>query len=155
MESTITKTMWFQFTSKTKEWLIFSICLICMFLFIYTGYSKILEHHKFWKGLTRVEVIGPYALYISWLVPATEFIVAALLIMPRTIKLGLYSFTALIIIFTGYIISMLLWAKKVPCHCGGAIEKLTWTQHVWFNLAFIAIAVFALWLNKVKINLKN
>jgi len=45
--------------------------------------------------------------------------------------------------FTLYIISALIWEKKLPCHCGGAIEKLSWSQHIWFNLAFIIIAVMA------------
>lgn len=61
-------------------------------------------------------------------------------------------FTGLMTLFTGYILSMVLWAEKLPCHCGGAIEKLSWTQHIWFNLAFIALAAFALWISQSKTN---
>ncbi|MDB5156121.1 MAG: hypothetical protein JWR50_828, partial [Mucilaginibacter sp.] len=50
------------------------------------------------------------------------------------------------------ILSMVLWAEKLPCHCSGAIEKLSWTQHIWFNLAFIALAISALRLSKRKTN---
>jgi len=150
MESSIIKKPAFQFGSKAKERLVFSICLICMFLFLYTAYSKILEHHRFLTGLSRVAAIGGFAPYISWFVPAAEILVSILLIIPNTARWGLYGFLVLMVLFTCYILSMLLWAKKLPCHCGGAIEKLTWTQHVWFNLAFIAIAVLGLWLGKSK-----
>ena len=143
----------FHFSEKFKNNMIFCICLICVFLFLYAGYSKIEDHSRFLKGLMRVTIIGPFALYISWIVPIGEIIIAILLIIPRTSKWGLYGFTILMGVFTIYIISMVLWATKLPCHCGGAIEKLSWTQHIWFNLAFIAIAVFALWLSKSKTSL--
>lgn len=121
-----------------------------MFLFLYTAYSKWTDHARFLKGLTKVKWIGSNAGYISWLVPLAEVLISLLLIIPQTYKWGLYGFTGLMALFTGYIISMVLWANKLPCHCGGAIEKLTWTQHIWFNMAFMALSVFALWLSKSK-----
>jgi hypothetical protein len=150
MESIITWKAKFQFSDKAREWLVLSICLICMFLFFYTAYSKILDHARFLKGLSNVELIGSFAGYLAWFVPAAEILIAILLIIPQTYKYGLYAFTSLMTLFTGYILSMMLWAAKLPCHCGGAIEKLSWTEHIWFNLAFIALSVFALRLSKNK-----
>jgi len=144
-----------QFLEKFRYNIIFCICLICIFLFSYTGYSKIEDHSRFLKGLSRVAIIGPYALFISWSVPIVEIVISILLIIPKTSKWGLYSFTILMSVFTIYIVSMVLWATKLPCHCGGAIEKLSWTQHIWFNLVFIAIAVFALWISKLKTSFKK
>jgi hypothetical protein len=138
----------FQLSGEAKEWLAFVICLVCMFLFLYTAYSKTIEHEKFLKGLARFKVFGPSAVYISWLVPFAELLISVLLIIPGTSKWGLYSFTGLMGIFTLYIISVLVWAKgHLPCHCGGAIEKLSWTQHIWFNLGFIALAILGLFLS--------
>ena len=147
----------FRLKDKTREWLIFSVCLVCIFLFLYTGYSKIEDHVRFMKGLSKVRIIGGMANYIAWLVPIAEIIIAVMMIIPKTYRFGLHAFTGLMSVFTVYIISMLLWAEKLPCHCGGAIEKLTWTQHVWFNLAFIAIAIYALWLSnrKTTLNIKK
>jgi len=150
MERTLNKPRGFQFTSNTKEWMINGICMVCMFLFVYTAYSKLIDHPRFLNGLMNVHAISAFAVYLSWFVPISEIMVSIWLIIPKTIRLGLYAFTTLMIIFTGYIISMLLWAKNLPCHCGGVIEKLSWLQHVWFNLAFIAIAICALWLNQTK-----
>jgi hypothetical protein len=140
----------FQLTNKRKEQLTLAICLLCIFLFLYTACAKLMDHRRFLNGLHHVEVIGHFALYISWLIPLAEIVIAVLLIVPRTLKWGLYSFISLMTLFTVYILSMLLRAGKLPCHCGGAIEKLSWGQHVWFNLAFIALAIFALRLLKTK-----
>jgi hypothetical protein len=150
MDSITAKKQRFQLSNKRKDQLIHIICLLFVFLFIYTAYAKIIDHRRFLNGLHHVEVIGPFAGYISWLVPSAEVIIAVLLVVPRTLKWGLHSFISLMTLFTVYILSMLLWASKLPCHCGGAIEKLSWGQHVWFNLAFIALAIFALRLLKTK-----
>jgi hypothetical protein len=150
MDCIITKKHRFPLTDKVKDRLTVAICLLCVFLFLYTACAKLMNHSRFLNGLYHVEVIGRFAFYISWLVPLAEVLVAILLVIPRTVKLGLYSFLGLMTLFTVYILSMLLWAGKLPCHCGGVIEKLSWTQHVWFNLAFIALAVLALRLLKTK-----
>ena len=150
MDSITAKKQRFQLTNKRKEQLTLTICLLCIFLFLYTACAKLMDHTRFLNGLYRVKAIRGFALYISWLVPLSEIVISVLLAIPQTVKWGLYSFLGLMILFTGYIISMLLWASKLPCHCGGAIEKLSWGQHVWFNLAFIALAIFALCLLKTK-----
>ncbi|MDB5122416.1 MAG: hypothetical protein JWP94_545 [Mucilaginibacter sp.] len=139
-------------SEKFRDDTVLVIYLICIFLFLYTGYSKIEDHSRFLNGLSRVSVISPFAVYLSWIVPIAEIITAILLVIPKTIRWGLYAFTFLMTLFTIYIASMVLWATKLPCHCGGAIEKLSWTQHIWFNLALIVISVFALWLSKLKTN---
>jgi len=134
----------FQLSSKTKDLIVFIICLICIFLFLTSAYGKIAEHSKFVHGLSRVAYIGIYSELIGWLVPITEVAISMLLIIPKTYKLGLIGFIASMVVFTTYILSMILWAEKLPCHCNLIIERLTWGQHIWFNLTFIIIATFAL-----------
>jgi len=43
-------------------------------------------------------------------------------------------------ILTVYLALMLGTEKHLPCSCGGAIESLTWRQHILFNLFFLALA---------------
>jgi len=150
MESTISPKTIPPLLSKTKELVILIICLTCVFLFVYVAYSKITDHQRFLAGLSNVEMFKGFSILLSWFIPVSELIVAVLLILPNTRKWGLYVFIGLMVLFTGYISGSLLWAKNLPCSCGGVIEKMSWKQHVWFNLAFIAIAVFALRLNKLK-----
>lgn len=145
----------FQFSKFAKERLIICIRFTCMFLFLYTAHAKIVDHDRFLRGLSKVHLLGGFAIYISWLVPILEILTFILMLIPQTAKWGLYAFISLMTLFTGYIFSALLWEKNLPCHCGGAIEKLSWTQHVWFNLAFIFLAIFALWLTNSKYILKK
>ena len=126
-----------------------------MALFIYTAYAKVMDHDRFLKGLTRVHLISGLAVFTSFAVPAIEIIIALLLLIPQAAKIGLYSFIAAMSAFTIYIISAMMWEKKLPCHCGGAIENLSWGQHIWFNLAFIAIAIVGLRLVQLNTSFKN
>jgi uncharacterized membrane protein YphA (DoxX/SURF4 family) len=148
MESITNKQSAFRFTDKTKEWIVFGICLLCLALFASAAYQKLADHDTFYKGLSKVSLIGGAAIYIAWLVPIAEILICILLLIPLTQKVGLYGFIGLMTVFTGYILSMLLWKEKLPCHCNLIIEKLSWAEHLWFNAGFIALAVFALWLLK-------
>ncbi|WP_417355420.1 MauE/DoxX family redox-associated membrane protein [Flavobacterium sp.] len=133
---------------KTKETVVFIICLTCIFLFLSSAYSKLAEHQRFEHGLQNVDFISSFAPFLSWVVPILEIVIALLLIIPPTFRYGLYSFTALMSLFTFYIGGMMLWADKLPCHCNLFIEKLSWRQHLLFNIAFILMALFALRLSK-------
>jgi hypothetical protein len=155
MESSITNNAKSQISRLVKERIITAICWLCMALFLYTAYAKIADHVRFINGLTRVHLIDGFAVFISFAVPTVEIIVALLLLIPQTVKTGLYSFIAVMSAFTFYIISAMIWEKNLPCHCGGAIEKLSWSQHIWFNLAFISIAIFGLRLIKSHTILKT
>lgn len=151
----LTLTINSRLTQSKKELIISIIKYLCLFLFIYTAYAKLADHDRFYKGLTRVHLVSGYAMVISYLVPVVEILISILLIIPNTVKIGLISFVATMIAFTIYIISAMIWEPKLPCHCGGAIEKLSWVQHIWFNLAFIILPLIALWLLNTSKSLKK
>ncbi|SEN08485.1 Methylamine utilisation protein MauE [Mucilaginibacter gossypiicola] len=142
-------------TSNKKELIISIVKYLCLFLFIYTAYAKLADHDRFYKGLTKVHLVSGYAMVISYLVPAIEILISILLIIPNTVKIGLISFMTTMTAFTVYIICAMIWEPKLPCHCGGAIEKLSWMQHIWFNLAFIILTIIALWLLNFSKSLKK
>lgn len=126
----------------------FLLSAACALLFVYTALSKIEDHQRFLKGISRIELIGPYAVLISIAVPVIEIITGLLIFIPWTNKIGLKSFLAIMVVFTVYIFIAITWASNLPCHCGGVVESLTWTEHIWFNLGFITLALTALWLDK-------
>lgn len=138
----------FKCSEVIKEKVVFGICLACIFLFLSSAYSKIADHKTFVEGLSGVSLIGSYAMLIGWLVPLIEITVSILLIVPITNKIGLMVFIWTMSVFSLYILSTLLWAKELPCHCNLIINSFTWVQHIWFNLAFIAVAGFALRISK-------
>ena len=134
----------FHLSPTTREGLSFFICLVCLALFVVSAYDKIAEHERFLRGIEKVKYVGDYRLFVSWAVPVMEIAVSLMLLFPGSQKLGLYGFTGLMAVFTIYIGSMTLWAERLPCHCNLIVEKLSWGEHVVFNLVFIGLAAFAL-----------
>ena len=135
-------------SENARYWISYGICLLCLFLFLTSAYTKVNKHETFASGLSSVQVIGSSAEIIAWCVPLAELLVSILLIIPSTQRWGLYGFIGIMLIFTIYVGSMLIWAEKLPCNCNLIIEKLSWSEHVVFNLSFIGLAVLALWLDK-------
>src|SRR5690606_24445333 len=127
-------------SAAAKETLAYGLSLLFVVLFLYTVYHKIVGIDAFTKGIAKIPVVGAYSVAVAWGVLGAEALVALLLIWPGTNRLGLWGALGLMVAFTVYISSMLLFAAKLPCHCGGAIEKLTWGQHLLFNCGFIALA---------------
>ena len=117
MESVIINNSIFQFSQLTRQRIVIAIRWLCMALFIYTANAKIVDHDRFLKGLTRVHLISGFAVFVSFAVPIVEIITATLLLIPQTAKIGLYCFMVVMCGFTLYIISALIWEKKLPCHC--------------------------------------
>ena len=73
-----------------------------------------------------------------------ELLLALLLCFKATRLTGLYASFFLMIAFTVYIYLILNYSDFVPCSCGGIIEKLGWTEHLVFNIAFATLALIAL-----------
>src|SRR5690606_28338776 len=57
---------------------------------------------------------------------------------------SLFASYLLIVMFTAYILIILNFSDFIPCSCGGVLEKLSWTQHLLFNIAFIALSCIAI-----------
>lgn len=130
--------------AKLMDFLLLLINIILASLFAYTAYEKIMDHERFMNGIAKVEIIGEFAFFISWIVPIFELLVSLLLLIPKTVRIGLWSFLGMMLIFSVYILIALIWASKLPCHCGGVIETLTWTEHLWFNMGFILLSLIAI-----------
>jgi hypothetical protein len=126
---------------KHRKVMIDIISAMFIFLFIYTALSKFYTHKLFTQTLEETPLIGGIAIYIAISVPLIELLASLLLLIPRTRKLGLYSTLGLMLIFTLYVGYMILFTPGRPCTCGGVIEKMTWIQHLLFNIAFTLLAL--------------
>jgi len=83
--------------------------------------------------------------------PSVEIATALALIFERTRLIGFYTSFVLMILFTIYITVILAhFFGYIPCSCGGVIEKLTWGQHLVFNLFFVALAFIGILLQRSK-----
>lgn len=109
-------------------------------LFVYAGMSKLLDFETFQVQLAQSPLLSAYAGFVAWAVPVSEFLIAILLLIDRTRIWGLSGFFFLMVLFTTYIVIILNFADFVPCSCGGVLEKMSWSQHLVFNLVFVVLA---------------
>lgn len=114
---------------------------LLVLLFVYAAFSKLFDYTQFKMQLGSSPLLATHAGIIAWLVPVVELIIATLLTVTITRIIGLYASLVLLLIFTLYISGMLLSGEHLPCSCGGVISTMSWSQHLVFNLFFIALSI--------------
>lgn len=119
-------------------------CYLLIFLFTYTGISKLVDHESFLSSILQSPIIRKYATVISWSVPALELILVVLLLSEQYRKAGLLLSLLTLILFTLYIVYMILFIPDLPCSCGGVLKELSWHNHILFNSVFILLIITAL-----------
>jgi len=121
------------------------IAALFILLFVYTAITKLIEHESFKTVLSQSPLIGINATILSWVLPILELFTATLLFIPALRKWGFASSLILMFLFTCYITFMILFARNLPCSCGGVISAMTWPEHLIFNIFFTTLAVVGLW----------
>jgi hypothetical protein len=115
-------------------------CYLLVFLFTYTGMSKLIDHATFEITLLQSPIIKDQGIIISWLIPGIELIIVALLLLDKYRQEGLLLSLLLMLIFTGYIFYMILFIPNLPCSCGGILKQLSWANHLLLN-GFILFSI--------------
>lgn len=137
-----------QLTQKTRLLLFELICYGFIGLFTYTATDKVMTVKNFASTLAKSPLIGQFSTFIAWGIPVLEISIAILLILPKYSRTGLRASLALMLLFTVYLAHMVFSGSKLPCHCGGVISILSWPQHIWFNLGWVALAAIGIRLTK-------
>ncbi len=126
----------------TRKIIIEVISSLLVLLFLYTSLSKWLEFKTFTHEMYNQPFPRPLAACIIWLLPVTEVGIVLALLFDKTKLAGLWASFILMVLFTIYTILILARVfKRIPCTCGGVIKKLTWNQHLFFNLFFVGISL--------------
>ncbi|MNS50998.1 hypothetical protein D3C72_836610 [compost metagenome] len=131
-------------TTPIKSVIIELICLLYVLLFVYAAVSKLLDFENFQVQLGQSPLLSPFANFVSIAVIFMELIIAVLLCVPKFRNFALWNALALMAMFTTYIVIILNFSSFVPCSCGGILEKLGWTEHLIFNIAFLFLAITAI-----------
>ncbi|SHM89488.1 DoxX family protein [Flavobacterium chilense] len=137
--------------TKIQTLLLEFICLLYILLFVYAGISKLLDFENFQVQLGQSPLLSAFAGVIAWIVPALELFIALLIFVKKWRIIGLFSAFSLMVMFTTYIYIILNYSSFVPCSCGGILEKLGWTEHLFFNLVFIMLAAAGILLLAVEV----
>jgi uncharacterized membrane protein YphA (DoxX/SURF4 family) len=124
-----------------KETIIEIICFLLIVLFVYAAMNKLLDVTKFRVQIGQSPLLTDIAPFVAWFIPITEILVALMLAIPRFRLAGLYASFSLMVMFTAYIVAILNFSSHIPCSCGGVLEKLGWTEHLFFNIGFTLIAL--------------
>jgi len=110
----------------------------------YAATSKLLDFENFRIQLGQSPLVSAFASWIPITLPASEFIIAILLLVPKFRFIGLFAAYTLMTMFTAYIYIILNYSAFIPCSCGGILEKMTWNQHLVFNSCFMILAGIAI-----------
>lgn len=137
--------------NKIKSTLSILIITLFVFLFTYTAVSKILHHSLFLITLHQSPLVSGQAEIISWLLPIVELLTVVLLIIKNTQRLGMYITLILMLIFSVYVLYLLLFIPDLPCSCGGILQSLSWNQHLILNLLLSFLALFEILLFNIPI----
>jgi hypothetical protein len=118
-------------------------------MFLYAAASKLMTFQVFVVQMQRQPFSDAYGRFLTWVIPTIEILLSVMMVTNVFRKLGLYLSTSLMICFTGYIVLVQLrFYGQIPCSCGGAIAKLSWTNHLIFNLVFVAIGFVGIYLEQ-------
>jgi uncharacterized membrane protein len=127
-----------------------AVYAIFVFLFLYTGISK-LAHHGMFQGhlnSSAFPLLRNYSLFVSWFIPILELVIVLGLLVQRWRRPALWASFLLMLIFTVYIAVTLMIGGKLPCNCGGVITEMTWPQHLDFNIVLTILAAIGLFLRR-------
>ena len=134
-------------TTTFKTNFIHSVALLNILLFSYAAASKLLDFQNFQVQLGQSPLLSVFAVIVSVAVLMVEFILVLMLMFPRFRLIGLYGSFTLMTMFSAYIVIVLNFSSFTPCSCGGILEKMSWTEHLIFNIAFVVISAIAIILN--------
>lgn len=132
--------------NKLKNSFVLIVGYLYILLFVYTAVSKLLDYENFQVQLGQSPLLSVYASWIAPSVLALELLIAFLLLFPVSRYVGLIGSYFLMVLFTVYIYLILNFSSFVPCSCGGVLEKMSWNQHLIFNICFALLAIIALFL---------
>lgn len=129
------------------------IALLFCVLFLYTGASKLLDFY-FFRALLGSHFLPKGMIYWTAIIlPLVEVFTAIFLFLPKTRTKALYTTSLLILIFSSYIIYILIFKIRTPVICGGIFQELSWPQLLAFNCLLMILAITAIQL--VRKNVRN
>jgi uncharacterized membrane protein YphA (DoxX/SURF4 family) len=126
------------------------ISFLFVLLFVYAALNKLTDYEKFVIQLGQSPLLMGLGRYVAWIVIAVELMIAAILVFRATRLVGFYASFSLMVMFTAYIAAILTFSSHVPCSCGGVLEKLGWTEHLIFNVAFVVLGAIGFVLETIE-----
>lgn len=128
------------YKKKMSKIIVEVICMLFVFLFVYTAVSKVMDYQNFKAVIGQSPIVTNFAGPLSIAVPLLEIVISLLIIVPKWRLMGLYASFALMVLFTTYIVILVSFSEDIPCSCGGVISRMSWQEHIVFNIFFVLLA---------------
>lgn len=127
------------------------LTLFLLALWIPVSIDKFINFETFKNGLIRQPFNDTLAYLLAYTLPFFEVSIVVLLLFSHWRKYGIMLSLVLMVLFTGYIGMALagIW-EEMACGCGSVISILTWKQHFFFNLFFLLISGYGVYLTNPK-----
>jgi len=124
---------------------------LLIILWSYAVFAKLADFPLYQKQM-RQQVFSPaVSAYLVYLILFLESLAMLSLMFMATRRTGLILSLLLLIGFTIYIILIMGgYFPKVPCSCGGLISKMSWKNHLYFNLIFMVMNLVCLYYSPQK-----
>jgi len=127
------------------------LTLILLALWIPVSIDKFIYFKVFKNGLILQPFNDRFAQVLAYILPGLEALTVLLLLVEAFRKYGMILSLILMTVFTAYIGAALVGAwEKLPCGCGSVISGLTWKQHFLFNIFFLLISGYGVYLMQSK-----
>lgn len=138
---------------KKRQYLLSFLTLLLLLLWIPVTIDKFWDLQAFKQTLLRQPFPSAWAEVLYWILPTAEGLCVVLLVLrtiddPKTNKFnfskwGFVLSSLLMLGFTLFILfGVLGWYEKRPCGCGSVIPRLTWEEHLVFNLMYLVISLY-------------
>ena len=128
-----------------KQVMLECVSALLILLFLYASVSKFLDFKTFIDQMNNQPLPNSWTPFLVWAIPLLEIAISVTLIFEYTRLLGLYASLTLMILFTLYTgIILLHFFPYIPCSCGGVIQKLTWSQHLFLNLCCVSLSILGI-----------
>lgn len=115
---------------------------LLVLLWVYAALVKLLDPSLTLSQMRNQVFPIWMANFLAFAVPILEMCIALLLLTQRYRKQGLWLSAGLLFIFTIYIVLIKLSVfGRIPCSCGGIISRMSWSQHLLFNVFFLALSL--------------
>jgi nucleoside recognition membrane protein YjiH len=132
---------------KPKTRIIEFVSYFFILLFCYAGISKLMDFENFQSQISKSVLLNRFSEFLPYTIIIVEFFIAGLLCYRKTRNIGLVGSIVLMLFFTGYVALILSTTDNLPCSCGGILEKMSWNQHLYFNIGCVILSVIALGFN--------
>ncbi|AZB25264.1 MULTISPECIES: MauE/DoxX family redox-associated membrane protein [Flavobacteriales] len=130
-----------------KTGIIEFISYFFILLFCYAAMGKLMDFDEFQTRISESPLLNRFSQFLPYTIIIAEFFIAGLLCYRKTRNIGLIGSLILMLVFTGYIALIISTSDNLPCSCGGILEKMSWHQHLYFNIGCVILSVIALGLN--------